>query len=61
MKEVTLSVKGLINILESFPSDTPVFYEDENFGGKSEVFTGLDIKLENGMVLIRTPYWDAVS
>ena len=56
-KDHALTVQGLMYILKHFPPETPVFYQDENFGGSADPFKPDDIKLEDGKVLIHAPFW----
>ena len=58
---MTLTVAGLIAHLEKFPLAAPVFYRDENFGGRGEETSTQDFSIEEGEVYIRCPHWEDVN
>ena len=56
-----VTVAELVQLLQTFPQDCRVCYRDGNFGGPGDDFTPSDVSIENGIVLIRSPYRDDVS
>lgn len=57
-----MTVGDLRKLIDDVPDDTPVFYEDPNFGGfwKNQ---DPDFTLQTAapiMILIRVPYWEEV-
>lgn len=52
-----MTVKDLIATLTTLPPETEVWYEDGNFGGRSEEFCLEDITIQDNLLLIRSPYW----
>lgn len=56
-----MRVKDLKALLNQWPDDAEICYEDGNFGGASSDLETTDIKLSGDTVLIRSPYWQDVT
>lgn len=56
-----MNVAALISVLQGFPPEAELYYEDANFSGHGDAFGLMDIQLEGNEVIIHTPYWEPVE